>query len=106
MRTLLASAAPPTAVFVGNDSMTLGVLRALREVGRRVPEDIALVCFDDPPWGDLVTPGLTAIAQPTFAMGARAVHLLARRLADPDAPAQTLRLGGEITHRSSCGCRA
>ncbi len=105
MRALLALEDAPTAVFVGNDSMSLGVLRALREAGRVVPRDIALVCFDDPPWGDLATPGLTAIAQPTFAMGARAVQLLARRIADPDATPQTLRLRGEVTHRSSCGCR-
>jgi len=105
MRTLLALADPPTAVFIANDSMSLGALRALKEAGRRVPDDLALVCFDDPPWGDLAVPGLTAIAQPTFAMGARAVQLLARRLVDPDAPPQTLRLRGEVTHRGSCGCR-
>ncbi|GMA41155.1 hypothetical protein GCM10025883_32000 [Mobilicoccus caccae] len=63
----------------------MGSLRALQEMGRTVPDDVALVCFDDPPWGDLCSPGLTAIAQPTFAMGARAVQLLARRLSDPDA---------------------
>ena len=43
--------------------------------------------------------------QPSFAIGARAVQLLVRRLADPQAPAQTLRLSGEVTHRESCGCR-
>ncbi|MDO5627912.1 MAG: LacI family DNA-binding transcriptional regulator [Mobilicoccus sp.] len=106
MRELLALPEPPTAVFVANDAMTMGAMRAMREAGARIPEDIALVCFDDPPWGDLLEPGLTAIAQPTFAMGARAVQLLTRRLADPDGPPQTLRLAGEISHRGSCGCVA
>lgn len=104
MRMLLARREPPTGVFIGNDAMTMGSLRALQEMGRTVPDDVALVCFDDPPWGDLCSPGLTAIAQPTFAMGARAVQLLARRLSDPDAAPQTLRINGEITHRRSCGC--
>lgn len=95
----------PTGVFVGNDSMTLGVLRALRSAGLEVPGGMALVCFDDFPWADVFTPRLTTVAQPSFAIGARAVQLLMRRIAEPEAPPQTLRLGGEITHRDSCGCR-
>lgn len=106
MRGLLTRPDPPTAAFIGNDAMTMGAMRAMQELGRSAPDDIALVCFDDPPWGDLCDPPLTAIAQPTFAMGARAVQMLARRLHDPEAPAQTLRLNGEIAHRRSCGCVA
>ncbi len=105
MRALLALPERPTAVFIANDSMSMGALRALNEAGCLIPDDIAVVCFDDPPWGDLCSPGLTAIAQPTFAMGARAVQLLAKRIEDPEATPSTLRLRGEVTHRGSCGCR-
>lgn len=104
MRTLMSRTAPPTAVFVANDAMTMGALRALQEMGLRAPQDVAMVCFDDPPWGDLCDPPLTAVAQPTFAMGARAVQLLARRLGDPAAVPRVLRLSGEVAHRRSCGC--
>lgn len=104
MAQLLALHPRPTGVFVGNDSMTIGALHALQEAGLEVPGQMALVCFDDFPWGDVFMPRLTAIAQPSFAIGARAVQLLVRRLSDPQAPAQTLRLAGEVNHRESCGC--
>ncbi len=104
MAQLLATEPPPTAVFCANDSMTVGALRALREAGLQVPGDIALVCFDDFPWADAFEPALTTVAQPCFAIGARAIQLLVRRMKDPGAPHQTLRLAGELTHRTSCGC--
>lgn len=105
MMALLAAKPRPTGVFIANDSMTMGALRAMQDAGVDVPGDMAVVCFDDLPWGDVVSPRLTTIAQPSFAIGARAVQLLVRRIADPQAPAQTLRLAGEVTHRESCGCR-
>lgn len=104
MRQLLTLTDRPTAFYGGNLSMTLGALRALRETGLRVPDDMAVVTFDDTPWMDLFEPNLTAVAQPSFAIGARAIQMLARRLDDGPSPAQTLRLGAEIVHRTSCGC--
>ncbi len=104
MLKILALPQRPTAVFVCNDSMTLGALRALQEEGLQVPRDLALVAFDDLPWADVVEPRITAAAQPSFAMGARAVQLLRRRMHNADAPSQVLRLQAEITHRTSCGC--
>ena len=89
MAQLLATEPPPTAVFCANDSMTVGALRALREAGLQVPGDIALVCFDDFPWADAFEPALTTVAQPCFAIGARAIQLLVRRMKDPGAPHQT-----------------
>ena len=105
MAQLLTVRPTPTAVFVGNDAMTIGALRALQEAGIDVPGQMAMVCFDDFPWADVFQPRLTAIAQPSFAIGARAVQLLMRRISDPQAPVQTLRLAGEVAHRESCGCR-
>ncbi|MBO3130608.1 LacI family transcriptional regulator [Dermatophilus congolensis] len=107
MQHLLAMPAgtAPTAVFVSNDAMSIGAVRALRQAGMRIPDDMALVCFDEFPWGDLLTPHLTTIAQPCYALGARAVQLLLRRLQQPEVPGRTIRLAGEISHGTSCGCR-
>ncbi|MFD5574282.1 LacI family DNA-binding transcriptional regulator [Streptomyces cadmiisoli] len=101
---LLSLAAPPTALVTANNAMTIGALRALRERGLSVPEDIALCCFDDFAWADLFSPRLTAIAQPSRELGARAVQVLLDRLAEPDRPARTVRLPSAFVHRSSCGC--
>lgn len=101
---LLALAAPPTALVTGNNAMTIGALRALRERGMSVPDDIALCCFDDFAWADLFAPRLTAIAQPSRDIGARAVQVLLDRLAAPDRPTRTVRLPCAFVHRTSCGC--
>jgi LacI family transcriptional regulator len=95
---------PPTAIFSGNNAMTIGALLAVKEAGRRVPDDVALVTFDDFEWASAMSPALTAAAQPFHAMGAQAVQLLLRRLADPFAPRHIVRLPAEIEHRESCGC--
>lgn len=102
---LLALPERPTAIFVTNDAMSIGAVRALKEAGLRIPEDMAMVCFDEFPWGDLLTPHLTTIAQPCYALGARAVQLLLKRLENPGASGRTIRLAGEISHGISCGCR-
>ncbi|MFJ3333661.1 LacI family DNA-binding transcriptional regulator [Streptomyces sp. NPDC086766] len=101
---LLSRAAPPTALVTANNAMTIGALRVLRERGLSVPGDIALCCFDDFAWADLFSPRLTAIAQPSRELGARAVRVLLDRLAEPDRPARTVRLPCSFVHRTSCGC--
>lgn len=101
---LLSLGAPPTALVTANNAMTIGALRALRAHGLSVPEDIALCCFDDFAWADLFSPRLTAIAQPSREIGARAVQVLLDRLAAPDRPARTVRLPCAFVHRTSCGC--
>ncbi|GAA3238805.1 hypothetical protein GCM10020256_59430 [Streptomyces thermocoprophilus] len=101
---LLSAAAPPTALVSANNAMTLGALRALRARGLSVPGDIALCCFDDFAWADLFSPRLTAIAQPSREIGARAVQVLLDRLERPDRPARTERLACAFVHRTSCGC--
>ncbi|MEU3982726.1 LacI family DNA-binding transcriptional regulator [Streptomyces sp. NPDC026672] len=101
---LLSLAEPPTALVTANNAMTIGALRALRDRGLSVPDDIALCCFDDFAWADLFSPRLTAIAQPGREIGARAVQVLLERLAAPDRPARTVRLPCAFVHRTSCGC--
>lgn len=101
---LLSLGPPPTALVTANNTMTIGALRALRAHGLSVPEDIALCCFDDFAWADLFSPRLTAIAQPSRDIGARAVQVLLDRLAAPERPARTVRLPCAFVHRTSCGC--
>lgn len=72
----LAERTDVTAVFVANDQMAIGVLRALHESGRRVPGDISVVGFDDIPESEYLTPPLTTVRQPFDEVGRRCVRLL------------------------------
>jgi LacI family transcriptional regulator len=76
-RSLLALRARPDALFVCNNLMTLGALHALREAGLCVPDDVALVGFDEAPWTALTSPALSVVAQPAYEMGRAAATLLA-----------------------------
>ena len=106
LHALLARAERPTALVVGNNSMTIGVMRGARDAGIRIPEDLALMVFDDFEWADLFHPRLTVIAQPVRALGEQAVELMLSRLADPSLPARRVVLQPEFVHRESCGCAA
>jgi LacI family transcriptional regulator len=101
---LMAARRPPTAVITGNNLMTIGALRALREAGLRVPQDLSLVGFDNLDWAEFASPPLTLMAQPAAELGSVAVDLIMRRLKDPSAPMTTLRLSPELIVRASCGC--
>ena len=106
VNTLLRLRQRPTAIFSGNNAMTIGALLALKQAHLSIPDEMALVTFDDFEWASAISPALTAAAQPFHAVGAQAVQLLQRRLADPFAPRRVIRLPAEIEHRESCGCRA
>jgi LacI family transcriptional regulator len=80
MKQVLAAAPRPTALFAGNNFIAIGALRALREAGVRVPQDISLVTFDDLPPTIVIDPFFTAAVQPAYEMGQRATALLLDRL--------------------------
>jgi LacI family transcriptional regulator len=101
---LLALDDPPTAIVAGNNSMTIGVMQALRDTGLAVPDDVAVAAFDDFAWADLFSPRLTVVAQPFGDIAAEAVRLLLARIAEPDAPPTTRRLAPTLVVRQSCGC--
>jgi DNA-binding LacI/PurR family transcriptional regulator len=105
MERLLALDEPPTAVVTSGESLALGALSACRAAGRRVPEDVALVSFDDPPFGDLLDPPLTALRRNEEEMGRLAASLLLHALQStaPPPPAE-VRLPVELEARRSCGC--
>ena len=85
MQSLLDGPHPPTAVFAANDVMAMGALVSIREAGLEVPEDIAVVGFDDIPVARLITPRLTTVAQFQENLGVRAAEMLLERL-DGTAP--------------------
>jgi DNA-binding LacI/PurR family transcriptional regulator len=78
-----------TAVFVANDHMAIGVLRAMQEAGRRVPEDVSVVGFDDIPESPFLMPPLTTVRQDFDELGARALQLMLQMINDG---------GGKPTH--------
>jgi LacI family transcriptional regulator len=80
MRELLKLSSRPTAVFAANDLMAMGAMIALREAGIRVPEEIAIVGFDDIPAARLVQPPLTTVAQFPDRLGRRSAEMLFERL--------------------------
>ncbi len=104
-RGLLALDDPPTAIFSVNNLTTIGVLRGLREAGRRIPADVSLVGFDDIPTAELLEPPLTVVRQPTYRMGAQAAELLIRRIREPESPVQEVLLTGSLIVRGSTGPR-
>ena len=100
---LLSGPHRPDAVFSASNLLTLGVMKAIREAGLRIPDDLALVGFDDMPWAsELYTP-LTVVAQPTYELGQEAVRTLLRRRSAPDAPIHTVTLRTSLIVRESCG---
>lgn len=103
---LMRSSHPPTGMVVGNNRMTLGAMRSARALQIDIPGDLALVCYDDFEWADLVKPGLTVVAQPVREIGEQAVDLVLSRLEDPDRPARTIVVQPRFIRRESCGCVA
>src|SRR4029450_2251449 len=70
----------PTAIFAFNDNIAIGAIQAARARGRRVPEDVSIIGFDDVEHATIVTPALTTVRQPLAEMGRTAVSLLNRLL--------------------------
>ena len=81
---LLALEHRPTAIFGGNNFIAIGAILAIRELGLRVPEDVALVCFEDIDFLSKVYPFLTVVTQPAYSMGVIATELLIRRIENRD----------------------
>jgi len=105
MARLLDMGKPPRAVVVANNLMTLGALQAMEERHVRIPEDMALVAFDDMPWAAFLRPPLTAVAQPAEDLGRAAAQLLLERLKDPQRMVRRVVLPTRLEVRASCGAR-
>ena len=103
MRRLLSLDVPPTAVFCSNYNMAIGALTLLKEHGRRVPDDISVVSFDDVPLFRLHEVGITAVAQPVDAIAETIAGLISSRLSEEgaDHAPHTITLACDIILRGS-----
>ncbi|TDD65408.1 LacI family transcriptional regulator [Jiangella aurantiaca] len=102
MRRLLDLAAPPDAVICTNDVVAIGALDVLRELSVRVPQDVAVVGFDDIEAATLVSPALTTIANPARQIGQAVARILLQRMAeDEPQPPQAIAFGTHLIQRES-----
>ncbi len=100
----LAKSPKPTALFAANNFIAIGALKALQDSGVRVPEDVALVAFDDLPAALITFPFLTVAAQPAYEMGQKATRLLLAKISAQAADEfQEVILPAEIVVRLSSG---
>lgn len=90
-------------IVVANNLMAIGALQALRETSRRIPEDVAVVGIDDPPWAGLVNPPMTTLAQPTQQMANSAFDLLIDRIANRRTRSRFVVFNFELCVRESSG---
>lgn len=91
----------PDAIFAASDAMAVGAIRFLKEQGKRVPEDVSVVGFDDAPFAATTYPPLTTVHQPAELMGAHAVDVLIELLKDDKAEPITQILPSDLVIRES-----
>jgi LacI family transcriptional regulator len=97
----------PTAIFTVNNMTVVGAMRALRERGLAVPEDMALVCFDDVEHLAVLSPFLTVIDQPAETFGSLGAQLLLERISGKAGPrSRRIVLQTDLVVRSSCGSKS
>jgi LacI family transcriptional regulator len=100
-RELMRSHPTLTAIFCYNDLVAVGALQACAELGRRVPEDMAIAGYDDIPLAALVTPPLTTCRTPRYELGAQAVRLLLNRIRDCADECEDVVLQPQLVIRAS-----
>ena len=103
MSNLLQLKVGPTAVFVASDTVAIGALKAIRSAGLNVPQDIALVGFDDAPLSEFIEPPLTTVRLPAYGLGWGAANLLIRLINRDVIRQPAVLLETELIVRKSCG---
>jgi GntR family transcriptional regulator, arabinose operon transcriptional repressor len=102
---LILRADRPKAFFAVNDSVALGLLQAAQRNELPIPEELALVGFDDLSFAPYLTPPLTTVSQPRMEIGIRAANLLINRIEGQTGPYQHIELPTNLLVRASCGVR-
>jgi LacI family transcriptional regulator len=101
---LVRGSARPQAIFACSDVLTLASLQEISAAGLRIPDDIALLGFDDSPWNKFVSPPLTVITQDKETQGRRAAQLLVKGMTEtPSAPSELIEVPVRLISRASCG---
>jgi LacI family transcriptional regulator, repressor for deo operon, udp, cdd, tsx, nupC, and nupG len=98
---LLRLPEPPTALFAASDEMAMGAVRAARQAGLRVPEDVSVIGIDDHEMAELLD--LTTVAQPVVAQGVLAAEMILAALADPGQPLPAVTVPTELVVRGTTG---
>jgi signal transduction histidine kinase/DNA-binding LacI/PurR family transcriptional regulator/AraC-like DNA-binding protein/response regulator of citrate/malate metabolism len=106
MARILETGRPFTAVLASNDSSASGAMNILRAAGLRIPDDVAIVGFDDRLEAEAETPPLTTVRYPTFELGHRALTLLHARIQGESTGNPRLKVPAQLVIRQSCGCPA
>jgi len=94
---------PPTAIFSTNNLMTLGCIKEMYSRKLSIPDDIAIIGFDDSTWAEALIPPLTTVKQPGYELGVNAAELLMKRLNNGAANRIDVVLNPELVVRESCG---
>ncbi len=102
---LLLREGRPSAIFAVNDAVALELLRTAQRGGLGVPEDLALIGFDDLNFAAHLSPPLTTVAQPRMDVGLRAGHLLINRIEGQGGPPRHIELPTSLIVRETCGAR-
>ena len=100
-RTMLQLSPPPTAIFACNDLMAIGALKAVREAGLLVPEDVSLIGHDNKEMASSIKPALTTISQPMEELAATAIKLLLERIEQPRLAPRRIVLPNRLVIRQS-----
>lgn len=98
---------PPTAMVGGADTLAVGLLKGVRDRGRAVPEDMAVVSFDEPAYADVLDPPMTSLDRHDRELGRRAAEMLLAALGHLNGSAphpQVIRVALQLLVRRSCGC--
>lgn len=101
LKTLVELDNPPEALFVSNDAMTIAILHAVRDLGIHVPDDLAIISFDEIPLAELLTPSLSTVEQATEALGQEALRLLFDRMKNRDRATRIVRIPTKLNIRES-----
>jgi len=104
-KTLLSLQNPPTAIFSTNNLMTLGCIKEIHNHNLKIPNDIALIGFDDSIWSEALVSPLTTVRQPGYELGLKAAELLYKRLRNKDSKVVNVVLNPELVVRESCGSK-
>ena len=102
---LMQLARPPTAIAAANDMAAIGAIARLKELNRRVPEDVAVSGFDNIHIAEWYDPPITTVDQPRYQMGQRAMQALLNRIESPGKPAEIVRLETSLVVRQSSGAQ-
>ena len=103
---LLKLRSSPTAIFAANDLMALGAINALQDNDWHVPQQVAVVGYDNRDFAKIVRPRITTVSLPVYEMGRTAAELLVKHVAEGRQEADELRVKGRLYIRETCGADA